>query len=164
MNRDWMRITQFSPCRTYRYTLWREWLFGEGIVNFVGLNPSTADEIVNDNTIRKCMKFAQNWGFRAMIMTNLFAYRATAPKDMKAYSEPIGKENNDWLVQVSWHTDKTIVCWGNDGEHLERSKVVIPLLNPLLYCFGRNKNGEPKHPLRLAYRSELEAFELRNET
>jgi hypothetical protein len=155
-----LRKTVFSDCRRYRYTLWREWLTGAGVVNFVGLNPSTADELVDDNTIRKCIKFAQNWGFQAMVMTNLFAYRATDPKDMMRETNPIGEKNDYWLVQISWRMDKTVVCWGNGGEHAKRSAFIIPLLRPDLYCFGTNKNGEPKHPLYQPGHSALKEFEV----
>src|SRR5881409_728405 len=71
--------TTFSPCRTYRYTLWRHWAEGTGRAMFVCLNPSTADETEDDPTLRRCMAYAKHWGFRAVCMTNLFAYRATRP-------------------------------------------------------------------------------------
>lgn len=69
----------FSPCGRYRYTLWREWIGGEGFVQFIGLNPSTATDTEDDPTIRRCINYAKSWGYGGMCMTNLFAYRATLP-------------------------------------------------------------------------------------
>ena len=71
-----------SLCRTYRYSLTREW--GSGLaVLFIGLNPSTADETLDDRTIRRCIAFARDWGYARLHMANLFAFRATEPRDMK---------------------------------------------------------------------------------
>src|SRR4051812_29172166 len=74
---------ELSPCRRYRYELWRKWDEGE-VCCFIGLNPSTADETTDDATIRKCRKYAKRWGFAGMLMLNVFAFRATNPADMKA--------------------------------------------------------------------------------
>ena len=77
------RGARLSPCRTYRYALWRRW--GEGPpAMFIGLNPSTADETADDPTIRRCIAFARSWGHGALCMANLFAYRATQPADIPA--------------------------------------------------------------------------------
>lgn len=71
------RGAEFSPCRRYRYVLWRTWDPAAGSVNFIGLNPSTADEQVDDPTIRCCIGFARDWGYGGLVMTNLFAIPAT---------------------------------------------------------------------------------------
>jgi hypothetical protein len=91
----------FSACRRYRYALWRNWadLFPNtgGSVMFIGLNPSTADEthadeIHDDPTIRRCIAFAQAWGFQELYMTNLFAYRTTKIADLLTQTDPIGED------------------------------------------------------------------------
>ena len=74
---------------------------GEGYAMFIGLNPNKADEILDDPTIRRCMTFAQAWGYDALCMTNLFAFRATKPTDMLAALDPIGSENDKHLVELS---------------------------------------------------------------
>jgi hypothetical protein len=76
------RSATISPCRMFRYALWRRWGSGPYAM-FIGLNPSTADEQNDDPTIRRCIGFAQSWGYDALCMANLFAYRATKPTDMK---------------------------------------------------------------------------------
>ena len=70
----------FSPCRRWRYTLLRRWEPANLIVvAFIGLNPSTADETLDDPTIRRCIGFAKAWGAGGMYMLNLFGWRSTDP-------------------------------------------------------------------------------------
>jgi len=75
----------FSPCRKYRYSLFRIWDEDKSLVLFIGLNPSTADEKEDDPTIRRCINFAKQWGwgYGGLIMGNLFSFRATQPSDLK---------------------------------------------------------------------------------
>lgn len=142
------RSTIFSPDRLYRYVLWREWLFGKGVVMFIGLNPSTADETVNDPTVRRCIDYAKRWGFAGLFMTNLFAYRATLPRVMKAYSQPVGPENDLWLQRCAHESDVVVAAWGKEGPFRGRDREVLNLLADLR-CLGTNNNGTPKHPLYL---------------
>jgi hypothetical protein len=150
------RETIFSPCRQYRYTLWREFdMFKKDYVMFVGLNPSKADEIVNDNTVTRCINFAKSWGFGALCMTNIFAYRATKPKDMRAQPQPVGPENDKWLVRCARGADLVVAAWGNHGPFLGRDKEVIRLLDNLS-CLGITNAGQPIHPLYVpAYRKPI---------
>ncbi len=84
----------FSPSRKYRYVLRREWGDTERkMAVFIGLNPSTADETTDDPTIRRCMGYARDWGCSGLYMLNLFAVRATDPKDMLADLNPVGADN-----------------------------------------------------------------------
>ncbi len=64
-------------CRKYRYSLTRSWNSAKGYVLFIGLNPSTADETIDDPTLRRCMNYAKDWGYGGLIMVNLFAYMST---------------------------------------------------------------------------------------
>ena len=83
---------EFSPCRTYRYALWRWWDRSRPYAMFIGLNPSTADEVNNDPTVSRCIGYSRRWGYGGLCMTNIFAYRSTDPARMKAHSAPIGGE------------------------------------------------------------------------
>lgn len=143
----------FSPDRRHRYTLWRDCLLGVDNVStlvVIGLNPSTADEKVDDPTIRRCLGFARAWGFGRLVMLNLFAFRATDPADMKRAADPVGPENDTTLIAET--KGRAVLCaWGADGGFLGRSGVVRRLLEGRdLRCLGRTKSGEPKHPLYLA--------------
>lgn len=138
--------TIFSRCRAYRYSLWREWIGGDGYVMFVGLNPSTADEKNDDPTIRRCVGFAQAWGFSALCMANLFAFRATDPKVMMQAADPVGPENDRWLRTLSDGASLVVAAWGTDGSHLGRDRVVCDVIGAM-DCLGFTKAGHPRHPL-----------------
>lgn len=136
-----------SPCRRYRYELWRRWSDAPAVV-FIGLNPSTADETKDDATIRKCIAYAKKWGHGALCMVNLFAFRATQPKDMMAASDPVGPDN-DRVLQTLPHTCSMIIAaWGCDGSHMGRDKAVLAML-PSLHALHVTKDGMPGHPLYL---------------
>lgn len=140
----------FSPCRTYRYSLWRRWGKPEqGYAMFIGLNPSTADEVEDDPTVRRCIQFAKDWGYGALCMTNLFAFRATDPGVMKAHPEPIGPDTNTVLVELAKSAGVVIAAWGNHGSHRARDRQVIALL-PNLRCLKVTKADQPSHPLYLS--------------
>ena len=144
------RTTILSPCRQYRYCLWREWdKMKPSYAVFVGLNPSTADEVEDDPTIRRCVGYAKQWGFGALCMVNLFAYRATRPKVMQAHLAPEGEENDRWLVQVARDASVVVAAWGAHGSHRGRDKAVIRLLAGSLSCLAKTKDGHPRHPLYL---------------
>jgi hypothetical protein len=98
--------TIFSPCRTWRYTLERVWAPPEGyrgareVAAFIGLNPSTADEVKNDPTVTRCINYARRWGFHGMFMLNIFALRSTDPRALYRHPDPIGPETNRYLTEV----------------------------------------------------------------
>jgi hypothetical protein len=147
------RSAEFSPCRLYRYTLWRWWgaapgAFDRGFVVFVGLNPSTADEVTDDPTIRRCIAFAKAWGYGGMCMVNLFAFRSTDPADMLAAADPVGPENDVWLKRLAPRAALVVAAWGVDGKHLGRDAQVKRLI-PEMHYLRLTKNGHPGHPLYL---------------
>jgi hypothetical protein len=116
---------------------------------FVGLNPSTADETEDDPTIRRCIDFAKGWGYGALCMVNLFAYRATDRAIMKAQHNPVGADNDRWLLESAEHAGIVVAAWGSDGTHMGRGQAVRKLLAGRLSCLGVTKNGQPRHPLYL---------------
>ena len=140
----------FSPCRKYRYTLWRHWggMFVSGYAMFIGLNPSTADEKVDDPTIRRCIRYAKDWGYAGLCMTNLFAFRATLPEVMKAQVDPIGPDNDMYLLDMASDAEVIIAAWGVNGYYNGRDKEVIGLIKNL-HHLGLSNNGYPRHPLYL---------------
>lgn len=155
---------EWSECRTFRYTLERRWSDG-GLCVFVMLNPSTATESENDPTNRRTIGFAQRWGFGAVFALNLFAFRATDPKDMKAAVEPVGPDNDRILLSVCSKADAIVCAWGVHGRHRDRDLAVFDLLcsqteGPPLECLGYSKAGDPLHPLYLRSDSERVPFIL----
>ncbi|MBI5902597.1 MAG: DUF1643 domain-containing protein [Deltaproteobacteria bacterium] len=142
------RKTILSTCRQYRYCLWRDWdMTNSSHAMFVGLNPSTADEVEDDPTIRRCVNYAKRWGYGALCMMNLFAYRATEPAMMKAQAKPVGADNDRWLVEAAKDAGIIVAAWGAKGTHLQRDQAVRLLLAGRVSCLGKTKDGHPKHPL-----------------
>lgn len=175
------RETIFSRDRAYRYTLWREWTVQElsltvahdidprpfDYVQFIGLNPSIADERIDDRTICRCTDFAKRWGFGAFCMTNLFAWRDTKPANMKRVVDPVGPENDSWLEAISKDAGLVVACWGIHGDHRDRAKAVLDLPafrtraeKQTIFCFGLTDDGHPKHPLMLKKLTELEPLRV----
>ena len=148
----------FSKDRIYRYALFREWSVSDGFALFIGLNPSTADEREDDPTIRRCIQFAKNWGYRGMWMVNLFAYRSTNPKVLLSVDDPIGPDNN-WHLNLGGKEAKCVVAaWGTKGGLGERDQEVMKMLADAganIECLGITKAGFPHHPLYLPYTAKL---------
>ena len=137
-----------SEDRQYRYVLSRIWDANKPIVVFIGLNPSTADELNDDSTISKCINYAKSWGYGGFYMLNLFAYRAKNPSDMFNAKEPIGSENDNFIKEYIKKSDKVVCVWGNNGDFKQRGESVLELV-PNAYYLKLNKSGQPAHPLYL---------------
>lgn len=133
----------------YRYLLGRKWDENLQKVTFVMLNPSTADHKNDDPTLRKCIHFAQYWGYGSLEVVNLFAYRATNPRELRQVDEPIGKQNDDYIKLAIKNTSLIILAWGTKGSFNNRDQEVINLIydHNSLYCLGLTKYGYPRHPL-----------------
>lgn len=115
----------------------------------IGLNPSTADARQDDPTIRRCIGFARDWGYGGLVVTNLFAFRATYPADLKAAADPVGPRNDAWIRRMAGQVEIIVAAWGNDGLWLDRSERVQQMLAGRLHCLRLNAGGEPAHPLYL---------------
>ena len=139
---------ELSPCRTYRYALWRIWDQTKPYALFICLNPSTADESEDDPTLRRCVDFAQSWGYGGVCIGNLFAFRATQPRDLISAEDPIGDENDWWLRKLSEEAGIIIASWGNHGAYRNRCDDVLETLSDVHYL-KLNKSGQPAHPLYL---------------
>ncbi|AMQ67013.1 DUF1643 domain-containing protein [Mycolicibacterium fortuitum] len=138
-----------SECGRYRYELIRRW--GDGpLLEFVMLNPSTADAEKDDPTIRRCIGFGKAWGYGGIVVHNLYAYRATAPDMLANVDDPIGPANRDYLGNkiatctiAAWGAHPAAVGWWNGYPY----NITAALKRPQLLCLGVNGNGSPKHPL-----------------
>jgi len=139
---------RFSPDRTYRYALWRIWNETLPKVMFIGLNPSAANENKDDPTIKRCIEFSKSWGYGGLVVGNLFAYVSQNPNEMMRFSEPVGLENNQWLLKLAEEAELVVAAWGDDGAFRNRGSEVRRLI-PDLHCLKLNKSGEPSHPLYL---------------
>jgi hypothetical protein len=146
----------FSSDRVYRYALWRTWgTVGTRTLMFIGLNPSTADETADDPTIRRCVAFAKAWGcYDRLVMANLFALRATDPREMLAHPDPIGPDNDAWLRRLANESMLVVGAWGVHGAHRGREQEVRRIFDQL-HCLGTTKAGHPRHPLYLRADTQL---------
>lgn len=140
-----LRRATFSHCKTYRYSLTRKWNSGSTLL-VVGLNPSTADEKVDDPTVRRCIGFAKSWRFGKLVVANLFAYRSADPTLLARVDDPIGPMNDRALKRLVAMADLVLVAWGTRGTILDRHDEVLSWLsNP--HCLGITRGGFPRHPL-----------------
>lgn len=116
------------------------------------LNPSTADELKLDPSCTRARRYAEAWGYGALIVTNVFGWRATDPGDMKAQPDPVGEGNDAAILRAAKEAGIVVCAWGNHGAHLERSRAVVKRLSKggvTLHALRVNGNGEPAHPLYL---------------
>jgi hypothetical protein len=141
----------FDETGSYRYLLRREWDGTGEAVGFIMLNPSTADAMTNDPTIRRCIGFARAWGYGSLWVGNLFAYRSRDPKRLLCVPDPIGPENDDYLRQLAGKVQRLVLAWGDRGIYLDRGAKVKRALSARysLYCLGTTRNLHPRHPLYL---------------
>lgn len=147
-------VAVYSECEHYRYMLTRTWDPAGRKALFVMLNPSTATEIQNDPTVERCERRARTLGFGAFRVTNIFAYRATDPRVMRAVEDPVGPDNDAAIADSAPWADRIVCAWGTHGAHLDRGPQVERLLRDTglpLYHLGLTKHGHPKHPLYIGY-------------
>lgn len=151
---DVQKSAEISACEQYRYLLERRWGEGAPLV-FVMLNPSTADADKDDATIRKCIGFATRYGYNAIAVVNLFAFRATDPKDLKAASFPVGPGNDEYILAAALMGGNQVVCaWGANANRTPRPAKVSGILKAAgasLKCLGTTQDGFPLHPCMLSY-------------
>ncbi len=144
----------YSSCEGYRYALTRTWDAQGRKVLFVMLNPSTATEVQNDPTVERCERRARALGFGSFRVCNIFAYRATDPKAMRAQADPNGPGNDAAILEGADWADTVVCAWGTHGAHHQRGPQVETLLRATgkpLFHLGLSKAGHPKHPLYIAY-------------
>ncbi len=160
-----------SPCGRYRFSLWREWRGSSNRKNwrwfgakdgkgqelgeplscvFVMLNPSTADAEQDDPTIRRCVGFAKALKFDRLEVVNLYAYRATNPKDLFAAGDAAHHYENQRHVEIAARNSGIINCaWGAHGDSFQAETVRGWMHTKKHFALGFTKNGHPKHPLYL---------------
>lgn len=151
----------YSDCERYRYALTRIWEPSGKRALFIMLNPSTATEVQNDPTVERCERRARVLGFGSFRVTNIFAWRDTDPRKMRAASDPIGPENDATILEGCDWADQIICGWGSHGAHLSRGAAVEEMLrsrNLALTSLGQTKEGHPKHPLYIAYAQQPEPW------
>lgn len=176
---------RISKCGLYRYSLWREWRGTHDPKNwrwlgakdgagaelgdpksclFVMLNPSTADGEKDDATIRRCVGFAKAWKFERLEVVNLFAYRATKPRDVlarqNARGDIIGVHNSEIMDEAARDAGLIVCGWGANATVLDPTHDHVEtvrgwLRDKPMYALGFTADGQPRHPLYAPANSAL---------
>jgi hypothetical protein len=116
------------------------------------LNPSTADTNTDDPTIRRCVGFARGWGYGGILVVNLFALRATNPRQLRSHTNPVGRGNDRRIAAAVTEMDLVVCAWGSHPLAARRAETVLRILRrfracPEIRCLGITKDGAPRHPL-----------------
>lgn len=152
----------FSPCERYRYRLWRVWTPSLPPAVFVMLNPSTASHLLDDPTIRRCMRFAYDWSFGGIDVVNLFAWRSADPRVLAKVVDPVGPESDYHITKAVSHARCVVVAaWGSGEAARDRAAAVVGLIRDCgvpLMCLGETKSGSPRHPLYMPASTTLKGY------
>jgi hypothetical protein len=150
-----------SPDRVYRYTLERIWDPDRPQCAFIGLNPSTADESQLDPTLRRCVRFADGWGYGSFVMLNVFAFRSTDWRGLIMARDPVGPANWVWIGETTRRVVERggiiVCCWGAHVKDIPNGQTEADTIRSLLdrpYYIRMTESGFPGHPLYLPSRLE----------
>lgn len=150
-----------SPCGRYRYRLEREGR-GLGKTAVIMVNPSTADADKDDATIRKLRGFGERNAWGRIIVGNLFAYRATDVSKLASADDPVGPENDAHLKRIVGAVERVIFAWGASSKLPKRLRSRWQAVDALVratghdpHCLGTGGDGQPYHPLMLAYATPI---------
>jgi hypothetical protein len=157
-----MSSAVLTPCGTFRYRLDREVQASGEVFAYFGVNPSTADATLDDQTVRKWRGFTQRNGGRRFIVGNVFSLRTTDVGELSRAPAVRGPDHLRNIQEIVAEADILVPCWGS------RSKVpralwpqfdeMLALLRasgkPMMHL-GLTRSGDPRHPLTLAYATPL---------
>jgi hypothetical protein len=160
-----------SKCEKYRYALTRIWDEKLPVLTWVMLNPSTADADEDDATIRKCVEFSKRWGYGGIHVVNLFALRATNPKELLKARDPFGQDNIIVLGEAFQNGRDFLVAWGNNVLKTKNADIIMKFVAETaehhvpqnyedeqfwkrFWCLGLTKQRQPRHPLMLSYKTK----------
>lgn len=153
------KYARISEDGLYRYSLGRRWSGAGPVAQFIMLNPSTADAVEDDRTIRRCMGFARGWGLAGIQVLNLYAYRATKPADLWLAADPVGPLNDAYLRTAGERDDTPIIAaWGANARLDRVTHVLRMLAGKRIECLEVTKSGAPGHPLYLPSNSQRMLF------
>jgi hypothetical protein len=158
-----------SSCGHYRYRLERDVGPSGPAVAILGVNPSTADAVIDDPTIRKDVGFGKRLGWSRIIKGNKFAFRSTNVKTLRLLDDPVGPLNDDHLARIMLEADIVVAAWGPLAKLpkplRERWRDVVSMASRLgkqLQCFGTAMDGQPRHTLMIAYDTPMREWQVPN--
>jgi hypothetical protein len=160
------RSAVFSTDRRYRYALIRSWHPGLKPLLFIGLNPSTANEITDDPTIARLTHRAYLSGYGSLMVANLFALVSSEPSRLLSEQDPVGPDTDAYLGEMVRCAGMVLVAWGSFTGVRQLMNKRIDEIRKLVqepYCLGTTKDGFPKHPLYISYKVPFEPYEWQGE-
>jgi hypothetical protein len=149
---EW-RAAQFvtEQGRVYRYDLRRCWDPDGPEVLFIGLNPSKADHMNDDQTVRLWRGFAKRWGYGGFQALNVYNVVATNPREILTCPVKI-QDMGRWrelLVTSAKKSALTVACWGahcSSGNAAEVRRLLTDNAGVRVYAMGLTQYGTPRHP------------------
>lgn len=163
----WLYVPDFYS--EYRYILGTR---GKKPLICIGINPSTAKPDDLDNTLKSVERIALGNGFDSFIMFNVYAQRATSPKDMeKECNYELHNENMKAFEYILSLSESEPAVWAAWGTIINERDYLAPCVMDMIrlgekygakwYTAGkRSKNGgHPHHPLYLKKDSVLDEFQ-----
>ena len=172
-----MSFCLFSRCGSYRWILKRELISGEKTVIFIGLNPSKANSVNNDNTLKRIINFCSRWNYKNVYVINLFGLISKSPYQLSKSKDPVGENNDLITLKALEFWVKNLNCdlwlgWGDKGKLFSRDNRVINLIRNFskldsnennysrrILSLGLTQKGNPRHPLYMPNESFLKPFE-----
>ena len=151
-----MNGATFSPCQKYRYVLWRMWDLRKPTIMFIGLNPSTANDISDDPTIRRVVSMAKAWGYGGVYMLNCFPFISTKPDDLKDFGN--NETNDHWLRWIADRSKDVVFAWGA-FEIAKPRAVELAAMFPDAKALVINRDGSPRHPLYVPSNTKLVKYQ-----
>lgn len=145
------RSAVISDDGLHRYRLDRRWASGPTVA-WIMLNPSTADGEADDATLKRVTAFSRSWGFGALRVVNLYAYRATEPADLWKAPDPVGPDNDRHITRAVSRVE-IVAAWGANAR-AHRVAAVLEVLAKApgagrVHALAVTKAGQPRHPLYL---------------
>lgn len=141
----------------------------------IGVNPSIATNIRNDNTISKLRSIIQSYTkYNGLIMLNLYPEISPKPSDMPLQcNQQFYQENLQHIKTIfqQYQNNDILACWGNNisirNYLLESLKEIYQINNKInanrkwLCLNNLTKKGNPTHPLYQPKDSTLELFDIK---
>lgn len=156
--------------RRHRY-LW-ECIWDSALppLTMIALNPSVANEVVDDPTVERMVNRARQWGYGRFMMLNAAAFRSRWPADLNENPEAIGPDNDAWISRIVQECVREggllLYGWGANLATARpgRDKQVDAIAraagaNP--HALRLTIDGHPEHPLYLAYALQPVPFEFK---
>lgn len=140
----------YSPDRRYRWRYERPIGSGPAIC-WIGLNPGTGDrEGRYRPTLQRMVDRSVQLGMGRFILVNLFSWRTTNPRDLRAAAaagnDIIGSATDKVIADAVRGAAVVVAAWGHHGTLLGRERQVLDTI-PDLMCVGLTAKGHPRHPL-----------------